>query len=242
MPTTSEGALAVKPDLAIRVGVTGHRDLSSAEPGALEERVGQVLRTIEASVASAQSEARGDLLSASASTALMQLVTPLAEGADRLAARVAVERKWRLLVPMPFSKTEYQRDFPNSIAEFESQLAVAASDERGPQIVTLAGNRNEANEAYLQVGRFVVRNCHLLLAIWNGQTEKGRGGTAQIVRIARRYGIPIIHIDSWPPHAMTIVLREFEEPYLAISLSRIVKSKLAGALGGTKSSKSMKPD
>jgi hypothetical protein len=39
-------------------------------------------------------------------------------------------------------------------------------------------------DAYRRVGHYVVDHCDLLIAIWDGQPARGRGGTADIVQYA----------------------------------------------------------
>src|SRR5205085_7563992 len=43
-----------------------------------------------------------------------ELLSPLAEGADRLVAEVALECQVKLRVPMPLAQKEYERDFSNA--------------------------------------------------------------------------------------------------------------------------------
>src|SRR6185312_626321 len=52
--------------------------------------------------------------------------------------------------------------------------------------------------SYEAVGRFVVRNCDLLIAIWDGKPPRGRGGTFDMVRFAAETGTPVwwIHADN----------------------------------------------
>ncbi len=62
------------------------------------------------------------------------LVTALAEGADRIAARAALARGWRLVAPLPFPAEDYAADFaePASRAEFDALLARAQVEICGP--------------------------------------------------------------------------------------------------------------
>src|SRR5439155_12740709 len=45
--------------------------------------------------------------------------------------------------------------------------------------------------------------CDVLIALWDGQPARGRGGTAEVVALARRVGRPLICIGSEPPFAVT---------------------------------------
>ena len=133
----------------------------------------------------------------------LRLVSPLAEGADRLVARAALEEGYELIVPMPFAQAEYEKDFAGdgSVEEFRTLLAQAASR------LELDGGRGEHDAAsYEAVGRMVVRNCDLLIALWDGEPGKGRGGTADIVRFAASGGPPIWWLrlgETAPPRWVT---------------------------------------
>jgi len=99
--------------LPIIVGVTGHRDLRPEDIPALESAVRGVFERFLTSYP----------------TTPLVLLTPLAVGADRLAARVAIAMGIHFRVPLPMPEAEYRRDFsPEENAEFDALLAEA--DER----------------------------------------------------------------------------------------------------------------
>jgi len=190
--------LPPRPELAFRIGVTGARDLPAPSRDELLGRIRDVLDRVRAQVRqlAALPEIRdvyGD------KPPRLRLVSPLAEGADRLVARVALEAGYELVVPMPFAQAEYEKDFTDddSRDEFRSLLAQAASR------TELDGGRGDHEAAsYEAVGRMVVRNCDLLIALWDGGPGKGRGGTADIVRFAASGGPPIWWVklgDAAPP-------------------------------------------
>ena len=56
--------------------------------------------------------------------ATFELLTPLAEGADRIAAHEALAAGITLVVPMPMAQAEYERDFTTeeSLAELQTVL------------------------------------------------------------------------------------------------------------------------
>jgi len=88
------------------------------------------------------------------------------------------------------------------VGDFRDLLAAASA--RG-EIVELNGSREAPEEAYLAVGRFVLRNCELVVAIWDGEPARGVGGTGEIVAEAGERGIPIVHIDTQPPHHISLI-------------------------------------
>jgi hypothetical protein len=203
-PTANPSARDARPLLGFRVGVTGHRDLSAADAPALAAAVGNVLDEVArvltgfAQCPEAHKLYRNE-------TPVLRLISPLAEGADRLVAGAALARGWRLAAPLPFPTAEYENDFPASVADFRDLLGHAAA---GGEVVELDGTRAAAPAAYAEAGRFVLRHSDLLLAIWNGNPEAGVGGTGQIFEEARGLGIPIVHIAAAPPHAIRLVFDE----------------------------------
>ena len=91
---------------------------------------------------------------------------------------------------MPFPQGEYEKDFPKSVDAFRTLLA------RGEMLELDGGRGALENESYREIGRFVVRNCDLLIAIWDGDRERGIGGAAEIVRFAVAARVPVWWIDA----------------------------------------------
>jgi hypothetical protein len=81
--------------LPIVIGVTGHRDLRSEDVPALEGIVRRILLEVRTS------HPHSPLI----------LLSPLAEGSDRLVAKVALEAGLRLVVPLPLAHDLYEQDF-----------------------------------------------------------------------------------------------------------------------------------
>ena len=172
--------------LPLVVGVTGHRDLRSEDVPTLENLV----RTIFAEVS--QKYPHTPLL----------LLSPLAEGADRLVARVAREAGAGLFVPLPLPRSLYEADFQSgdSRSDFRSLLVSADGT---CELPLLSGNTVDAisqvgekrNDQYAQAGAFIARHSQVFLALWNGVRADGEasvGGTAEVVRF-RLEGVPVGH-------------------------------------------------
>jgi hypothetical protein len=186
--------------LALVIGITGHRDLRAEDREALE---GQVRAVFD------------DLRSRYRDTPLI-LLSPLAEGADRLAARVALACDVRLIVPLPLPRTLYAIDFdtPASLTEFNEILQRA---EGWFELPLLPGNTEEnvrsygehRDRQYAYVGAYVARHSQVLVALWDGVASDAEGGTAQVVRfklmgVPERYALaaerssPLDPVDSGP--------------------------------------------
>ena len=152
--------------LPLVFGVSGHRDLLVADVPQLRE---QILRVF-ASFRSAYPHTP------------FRLLTPLAEGADRLTAEAALESGIGLFVPLPMEQKEYERDFTTaeSLAEFRALLASAESHWEIPI------RKNPVTESrtaqYAAVGDFIARCSHVLILLWDGTDNRKVGGTAWVKR------------------------------------------------------------
>jgi CheY-like chemotaxis protein len=143
----------------------------------------------------------------------IQMITSLAEGADRIAARVARDAGCELLVSLPFSPEEYATDFPDTVSEFHELLDTVAESNR--IVMPLAKNNTRENirengpnrdRQYAQVAAYLVSRSHIILALWDGDDSQAKvGGTAEVVDFMLR-GIPeeygndesILPTDSGP--------------------------------------------
>jgi len=120
------------------------------------------------------------------------VLSPLAEGADRLVVREVLKVPESILeVVLPLQKDDYMQDFgtSESTEEFEQLLSQAGS-------VKILPYKTERTEAYEQLGRYVVDQCDVLIALWDGKPAAGRGGTDEIVQYARETGCPLIWVHT----------------------------------------------
>lgn len=107
------------------------------------------------------------------------LLTSLAEGADRLVARLARDGAGaELVVVLPRAAESYRDDFPtdDSKQEFDRLLASARL------VVTCPIATSDPTVGYAWAGNFTALHSHLLIALWDGQGPRGQGGTASIVQ------------------------------------------------------------
>jgi len=182
------------PPLAFRLGVTGTRSLDPGAMARLRPEVAQILGLIARELAQLADDPEAQRVyeraGPGAPPVKLRLVSPLAEGSDRLVAEEALEAGYALYAPLPFPRGEYEKDFPDSVDAFRALLGRA-------ETLELDGARGDLeSESYQEVGRFVVRNCDLLIAIWDGERERGPGGSAEIIRFAARTGLPVWWIDA----------------------------------------------
>lgn len=159
--------------MAVAIGVTGHRILTEVDK--LNHGIEEALKRVETSF-----------------PGRMIVISSLAEGADRLVVeRVLAHPAATLIVPLPLPAEDYKKDFCDSAskAEFDRFLNLAKEVFAMPP----APSRNEAYEA---AGQYVLDHCDVLLAVWDGQSQQGIGGTGGIVARARLRGLPTAWVHA----------------------------------------------
>lgn len=167
--------------ISIVVGVTGHRDLRDEDIPALKKCVREELERILKEYPYSS----------------VTMLSSLAEGADTLCAKVAIECGISLKCPLPMDIDEYRKDFEGSSLEEFNTLIDAADD----VFVVRAGKSNPAKDnkvsageeaeyklrdaAYRRAGVYVADHSSLLIALWDGSDAiPGGCGTAEIVDYA----------------------------------------------------------
>jgi hypothetical protein len=180
-----------RPDIAWRVGVTGKRALSDGAIAPLRAGVVRVLTLLRDEVLRHARTAEAASAYNIGRPPSFRLLSPLAEGADRLVAEAALPLGYVLEAPLPFPQADYESDFRASVPAFRALLGRAAHR------LELDGARGDHEDpSYEAVGRHVVRNADLMIAIWDGRAAGGRGGTADIVRFAISAGVPVWWLPS----------------------------------------------
>ena len=204
--------------LPITLGVTGHRDLRSEDIPTLEARVGEVLDELKSAYAHSP----------------LQLITPLAEGADRLVARACLKRGMTLIAPLPLPRALYEADFstPESRSEFADLLGRASESLElpilaGADATEIATYGEARDRQYAAVGAYVIRHSQILIALWDGMETQLTGGTWDTLRRQLR-GADDGDNDSFDPldppergpvfHVVTPRQRHTELPARALEL------------------------
>jgi hypothetical protein len=174
--------------LPLVIGVTGHRDLRDQDISRLELEVATIITGL-----------RRDFLNNSEETPIIML-SALAEGSDRLVARVALAHGARLIAPLPMPLEEYRRDFepglrPGNMTEFDELFAKAIAAPvmplHGISVEELRTNKDKRDAQYRELGIFITQHCHVLLALWDGsEKDISPGGAAEVVTF-KRDGIPL---------------------------------------------------
>ncbi len=165
--------------LPLVIGVSGHRDLREEDIPHLERVVLSEYSSLRAQYPSTP----------------ITLLSALADGADRLMARVALGAGMRLAVVLPMPIDLYETDFDaESIEEFHALLSKA---EYSTELPIMPGLMREdirehginREQQYAQVGAYLASHSTILFALWDGVKLEKIGGTSQVVRY-KLDGIP----------------------------------------------------
>jgi hypothetical protein len=73
------------------------------------------------------------------------------------------------------------------------------------------------------VGRIVIEQSDLLIAIWDGEEARGRGGTASVVQDARERQLPVVWMGTRPPHAIHVLTGGTEDAWIADRLDAVAR-------------------
>ena len=171
----SQAVVGEQSDFAVPlvVAVTGHRDLLPTELPGIRDRVSEFLSSMQRDYPDRR----------------LRVMSPLAEGADRLVAEVALELGIDLIVPMPMAKSLYEADFRTAESRQQFELLCARASEiyelpvaKGNTAAGISSDGPERSRQYAQLGVFLCAHCHILLAVWDGKLTGDLGGTAQVVK------------------------------------------------------------
>jgi hypothetical protein len=153
------------------VGFSGHRQLDNA--GALAPAVTRALELL-------RQETKGEWVALSS----------VATGGDQLFIGQArsLGLSWYAILPLP--RAEFAKDF--SEAEWRGVEATLGQAEN-VRVITENGSREDA---YLDCGMETVNGSDVLLAVWDGDPARGKGGTADVIEYAKSIGKPILIVDA----------------------------------------------
>jgi hypothetical protein len=187
LPELLQSRLGWRIEREFYIGITGHR------PHRLDISDDALISRIDTEL--------GKLAKDHADKRLI-LVSPLAEGADRIVAHLALDKHGMALhVPLPLPFELYQTDFATdeSLQEFKELVGKAEMYYEIPTrfgpIETLAshadGSPNEARDKqYALVGGLIAHACDELIAVYDGGPSNGTGGTADVVAWRESGAVP----------------------------------------------------
>ncbi|OGO13160.1 MAG: hypothetical protein A2032_01850 [Chloroflexi bacterium RBG_19FT_COMBO_49_13] len=160
----------------IRIAVTGHRILDTNHH--LTASIQKVLTQIIQDHPGAE----------------YHLLSALAEGSDQFIAMSALQyMEIKLIVPLPLPEELYLLDFETDEGRKKFVHFMNIAD----QVLTLTKN-SDHDTAYDYLGTYLIDQCHVLIALWNGEYSGKRGGTGEVVKKALNAGKPVywIYFDN----------------------------------------------
>ncbi|MBT3070015.1 hypothetical protein KKP04_03915 [Rhodomicrobium sp. Az07] len=155
--------------IPIMLGGIGHRTFAN------KERIAEIIAT------------ESKKLKARYPNSPFVILSPLAEGADRLIAKVVVEHlDAELIAVLPMPRNEYEKDFASeeSRAEFAALIGKATAVKVAPtpeNDISWKEPGDERNALYARAGAIIADHAQILFAIWDSRPAKGTGGTADQV-------------------------------------------------------------
>ncbi len=203
-PRASEaGCAPPRPPFALSVGITGHRsEMLGEHLGAVAARVDEA---IEAVMRTAHDLFASNAAWFSEEPPVLTMVSPLADGADQIAAESALRHGYRLQVVLPFPEAQSRGELAEPARETFDRLIAKAQCR-----LVLPGDTAQPIDAYVMAGRGMVAHCDILIAVWDGNVPRGRGGTGEVVEWAMSRGTPIIHIPVDPDRAMALMWSAYD--------------------------------
>jgi hypothetical protein len=180
--------------LPLVIGITGHRDLRPEDEGILTDLIEEFFDTIETQC----------------SHTPIKLLCPLADGADQLVAKVALNRGIEVVAVLPMPEEFYLMDFTapgrqifhELLPQTSQRFTLPLAREVTAELLALPpsdGPGDKARKAqYEQLGLYVVHRCQILLALWDGVESGKQGGTACVVNFQQN-GIPPKREIPWAP-------------------------------------------
>jgi hypothetical protein len=186
----------------VRIGVTGHRKLDDSARVEADVRA-----ALDAEIDGLYSEDARQVIArmrtAGTRPIAYRVLSPLAEGADRAVARAVLSYPGaRLDAVLPLTVEDYLEDFESDVSKQEFLRLLEQSGR--PVLLRTRNLRDESQDqleraglrknAYKAVGQYIVDHCDVLIAIWDGEPARGRGGTAEIVEYAKELKRPVIRV------------------------------------------------
>ncbi len=190
MAEAQKGANQYRPRLVLRFGITGHRPprLMHTEHERVHAQCRRLFELAQGALGQI-SLSHPEIFADEPPEA--RLVSSLAEGADVLAAEAALDSSVPLSACLPYPAEVYAKDFGEEEWARTKRLIDSALS-----VMQLSEYREGNEAAYEMAGRLVLSQSDILIAIWDGEAARGRGGTTQIVAEAVALHQPVIHIDA----------------------------------------------
>ncbi|TRX54953.1 hypothetical protein [Thalassomonas sp. M1454] len=153
------------------IGVTGHRDLNDKTSEQLTKKINSFITDINSQLVNTP----------------VSIITGMADGADRILAKVALANNLPVQIVLPMPEEMYKADFSEeSWAEYQliksnhlvtcltvntENIDLEAAQEQG----------DERNKLYHALGKYLVEQSNMMVAVWDGENTGFKGGTCDVV-------------------------------------------------------------
>lgn len=172
----------------LRVGITGHRFITDLDT--LIDSLEKVFQFLDGKFPFSRFE----------------VYSGLAEGADRLAAKVFLGHHSSLIAVIPLPVEEYQKDFTVDTSLKSLELLL----QKAEKIIFLS-KVPYREQAYAALGEFLLQNSNILITLWDGQPSSSGGSTGNISTRAIDQKCPVIWIHTINHNPQTINLSGLQQ-------------------------------
>jgi hypothetical protein len=117
-------------------------------------------------------------------------ISSAASGGDQLFAESCLELNIPLRILLPRPAEQFRTDFDDTSWQRTLRIMENAIS------IEVTGRHESRNEQYYDCGIQTVAESQLLVALWDGQPSRGKGGTQEMVSYSRKTGHPIAWIHS----------------------------------------------
>ena len=154
------------------IGITGHRNLTASSAAKANMEIRHLFTELQKSLPNTP----------------LHLMSGLADGADRVAVKAALEMGVDVQAVLPMPRSMYEKDFsPESLDDFNELI-----DRDNVELIELPlpGSMNpssaakygtERDQLYAQLGEYLILRSGILLALWDGCNSDLIGGTSDVV-------------------------------------------------------------
>ncbi len=208
-----------KTRISFNAGITGHRSLPKANETLLCQQIESVLHHIK----KVTGEVHREIAQLhTEDPPVLRLITMLAEGSDRIAAKCALKNDFRLQCPLPMGIAEYEKDFETADSREEFHQLISQAE----RILKIESCTKVRSRAYQNSGQIMLGHSDLLIAIWDGLDSGKVGGTSDMVEQAKQLDIPVVWIESEAPHKIHFLYGHETEQDWSVELTEAVRNLL----------------
>ena len=121
-----------------------------------------------------------------------RVISALASGSQQLVAEEALSLAFELDIPLPIGRTQYRASFVDESSRQTFDKLIA----RARRVLELNEPSCSGETPGEAVGRVILRQSDILLAIWDGIVSTVQGGTGELVKEAMQRKMPVIWINT----------------------------------------------